>query len=150
MVGHRPEVRVSGSLVLIADNDTAVSGLLTEVLVRSGLSVRHAFDGEAAREMAREPLVRVLVCDLDMPRLSGIEVLESLATLPVPPQTVVISGYLDAAVQERLQALRYVCHILRKPFDLLEFAGKVRALATGHRAFPAPGTALPILGATEH
>ena len=147
---------MSGPLVLIADNDTAVSGLLTEVLVRCGLSVRHAFDGEAARQMAREPLVRVLVCDLDMPRLSGIEVLESLGDLPVPPRAVVISGYLDAAVQERLQALSYVCEILRKPFDLLEFAGKVHALAAGRSTLPATGPTLParapvepILGATE-
>lgn len=117
--------------VLIADNDGAVSSLLTEVLVRSGLAVTHAFDGEVARVRARLPGLRVLVCDLDMPRASGLEVLESLRDLPHPPATVVISGYLDNDVYERLSRLPHVRHVLRKPFDLLAFAECVRQLAIG-------------------
>lgn len=115
--------------ILIADNDAAVSSLLTEVLVRLGLRVRHAFDGEVARSMARDPAVGVLICDLDMPRVSGLEVLESLANLRRPPQAIVVSGYLDAAVQDRLGGLPYVRELLRKPFDLLEFADRVFAMA---------------------
>lgn len=115
--------------ILIADNDAAVSSLLTEVLVRLGLQVRHAFDGEVARRMARDPAVGVLICDLDMPRVSGLEVLESLASLSRPPQAIVVSGYLDAAVQDRLLGLPYVRDLLRKPFDLLEFADRVSAMA---------------------
>lgn len=119
--------------VLIADNDGAVSSLLTEVLVRSGLAVVHAFDGETARVRARHPGVRVLVCDLDMPRTSGLEVLESLRDLPQPPDTVVISGYLDADVYERLSRLKHVRHVLRKPFDLLAFAERVRQLVAAEQ-----------------
>ena len=57
--------------VLIADNDRAVSGLLTEVLAQSGLRAGHAYDGDEARRLAREPGLRVLVCDLDMPGPRG-------------------------------------------------------------------------------
>ena len=64
--------------VLIADNDRAVSGLLTEVLAQSGLETSNAYDGDEACRMAREEAVGVLVCDLDMPGASGLEVLESL------------------------------------------------------------------------
>jgi CheY-like chemotaxis protein len=118
------------SYVLIADNDDAVSALLTEVLVRRGLRVEHAADGEQARRQARGPEVLVLVCDLDMPRVSGIEVLESLADLPAPPPTVVISGYFDDAIRGRLAALPFVREVLRKPFDLFTFATRVHGLAT--------------------
>ena len=117
--------------VLIADNDGAVSSLLTEVLVRRGIAVVNAYDGETARQRARQPGVRVLVCDLDMPRASGVEVLESLQDLPQPPASIVISGYLDAEVCERLSRLPYVRHVLRKPFDLLAFAETVRQLVGG-------------------
>ena len=68
--------------VLIADNDRAVSGLLTDVLKQSSLSILHAYDGDAAILMARDERVEVLVCDLDMPGASGLEVLESLRALP--------------------------------------------------------------------
>ena len=125
---------MSAPLVLIADNDRAVSSLLGEVLGRAGLVVHTVFDGEAARLRARDPGVAVLVCDLDMPRLSGIEVIESLADLPDPPLVVVVSGYLDGAIQRRLGAKPYVRGVLPKPFDLLAFADKVRLLAHGRRA----------------
>ena len=115
--------------VLIADNDRAVSGLLTEILVRAGLSPVHAFDGQTAAIVARQPGLRVVVCDLDMPRASGLDVLESLRDLPNPPQAVVVSGYLDADVRKRLGKLPFVREVLSKPFDLLLFAERVRQLA---------------------
>ncbi|MCK5941611.1 MAG: response regulator [Planctomycetes bacterium] len=114
--------------VLIADNDRAVSGLLTEVLHQSGLRPSHAYDGHEARRMAHEPGLGVLVCDLDMPGATGLEVLESLRELADPPRVMVISGYLDAGIEEQLRAMPFVREILRKPFDLLRFAAVVRSL----------------------
>ena len=115
--------------VLIADNDRAVSGLLTEVLLQSGLRADHAYDGEEARRMARQPGLDVLVCDLDMPGASGLEVLEAMRDLERPPQVMVISGYLDHAIEEQLRTMPFVREVLRKPFDLLSFAAHVRRLA---------------------
>jgi CheY-like chemotaxis protein len=120
--------------VLIADNDCAVSNLLTQVLSRAGLVVGHAYDGESAIRLAQEPDVRVLVCDLDMPRVSGVEVLEALRSMEHPPATIVITGYLDQSVQERLQQLPFVREVLRKPFDLLQFAARVQALLASPQA----------------
>lgn len=116
--------------VLIADNDRAVSALLTEILVHAGLAVQHAYDGDAARAMVRLPGLAVVVCDLDMPRLSGIDVIESMGDLAPPPPVVVISGYLDHDITQRLTRLAYVRDVLRKPFDLLAFAARIRQLAT--------------------
>ena len=119
----------SVATVLIADNDAEVSSLLADVLVRNGLSVQVCFDGEAASAMARSQAFRVLVCDLDMPRASGLEVVESLRGLPEQPAVVVVSGYLEPSVEARLVMLPFVREILRKPFDLLEFARRVVELA---------------------
>lgn len=119
--------------VLIADNDRAVSALLTEILVHAGLAVQHAYDGEAARALVRQPGLAVVVCDLDMPRASGLEVIDSMADLEAPPPVVVISGYLDRDIVQRLTSRAYVRDVLRKPFDLLAFAARIRQLA-------APGT----------
>jgi len=116
------------STVLIADNDPAVSSLLRDVLVRAGLAVQQAFDGEAARERVRDEGVRVVVCDLDMPKVPGIEVIESMADLASPPAVVVVSGFVDEAIRVRLGRLPFVRAVLRKPFDLLAFAKTVREL----------------------
>jgi CheY-like chemotaxis protein len=140
-------------VVLIADNDRAVSSLLTEVLVRTGLQVRHAYDGEDARTQARMAGIDVLVCDLDMPKLSGLDVLEALLGVPCPPQAIVISGYLDGAVMARLGALPHVREVMRKPFDLLAFAETVRRIAFAGRAPIVEAAALPVpqaqLGSAE-
>jgi two-component system response regulator QseB len=116
--------------ILLADNDRAVSALLTEILRRFGVAVDPAYDGDEAKVKGRRPGLAAIVCDLDMPKASGLEVLESLADLPNPPPAIVISGYVDDAVRLRLQRLPFVCDVLRKPFDLLAFASKVKALAT--------------------
>jgi len=114
--------------VLIADNDSDVSELLRDVLQRRGLHVERCFDGEAASAMVREPGVQVLVCDLDMPRASGMEVVEGLSGLVQPPAVVVISGFMDAGTEQRLRALPFVREVLRKPFDVLLFAQRVEVL----------------------
>lgn len=126
--------------VLLADNDAAVSSLLAEVLVRAGLAVEQVYDGEAAVYRASAGDIAVLVCDIDMPKISGIEVVEALRELPRPPLTLMISGYIDHAVEERLGRLAFVRAILRKPFDLLAFAEAVRSLA----ADPPPRSGGPL------
>jgi len=129
------------STVLIADNDPAVSSLLRDVLVRAGLTVQQAFDGEMARQRVWHPDVRVVVCDLDMPKVPGIEVLESMADLASPPAVVVVSGFVDEAIRQRLGRLAFVRAVLRKPFDLLAFASTVRDLVGAGSSGP---------GASQH
>ena len=114
--------------VLIADNDRSVSGLLADVLGQSAITPVHAYDGEEAMRLARAPEVQVLVCDLDMPGATGLEVLESLRDLERPPRVVVVSGYLDANIESQLQSMNFVHEVLRKPFDLLGFSAIVRRL----------------------
>ena len=120
--------------VLLADNDRSVGDLLADMLACVGVAVSRAFDGIAAREMARAPEVRVLVCDLDMPGASGLDVIGSLADLSRPPAVVVISGYVDGDVSQRLRQLPFVRTVLRKPFDMVEFANRVRALLAEARS----------------
>lgn len=121
--------RVTPPKVLLADNDRAVSSLLAELLRRFGVEVETAYDGEEAKAKARAADVAAIVCDLDMPKASGAEVLESLVDLPAPPPAIVISGYVDEAVRARLARLPFVREVLRKPFDLLAFANLVRRTA---------------------
>lgn len=107
--------------VLIADNDTAVNGLFAEFVRMHGGDPEQAFDGEAARARLGTAGVALFVCDLDMPRLGGMEVLAWLAEQEEPPPTLVVSGYLDGETERRLGEFPFVKAALRKPFDLNEF-----------------------------
>jgi CheY-like chemotaxis protein len=115
--------------VLVADNDPGVRALLAELARRQGYGVRTAEDGEAAcTELARGG-VDVFVCDLDMPKLSGTQVLDWLGQQPHQPATVVVSGYLDARTTDGLARRPWVRASLRKPFDVLAFVQLLRGLA---------------------
>lgn len=121
-------------LVLIADNDPGVSTILQAAFSRLGVGVQLAGDGQEALERLQAGGVAALICDLDMPRLSGEELLQVLvdASFPVPP-VLVISGYVDAGLQGRLAALPIVHSIHRKPFDVVGFARQVAALVAPAR-----------------
>lgn len=120
--------------VLIADNDAGVRSLLAEILSLSGARITIAADGQEAVDLLAQQSFDVLVCDLDMPRIAGPEVLARAAALPAPPAAVVVSGFLDAPTREKLQAIPCVRHLLRKPFDILQFLDLVRGMLRAARA----------------
>lgn len=113
---------------LIADNDPGVRMLLADLVRRAGFVVRAVADGEAARDELERGSFDLLVCDLDMPKLSGQQLLRWLAAEPVPPAVVVVSGYVDAKMKEDLEQHRCVRSILRKPFDIMGFVAMLRTL----------------------
>ncbi len=127
---------MNGPVVLIADNDRAVGGLLRELLSRSGAEVHMVEDGEAAKARLAQGGIDVLVCDLDMPRASGQDVAAWLATQPQQPAMLVVSGYVDEATRAQLAAMPFVRAVLSKPFDLFAFRDAVMAVPRGAAAVP--------------
>ncbi len=117
-------------IALIADNDPGVRGLLAELARRQGFEVREAVDGEAAKQVLDAASVDLLVCDLDMPKVSGQQLLHWLAQRLEVPVVVVVSGYVEAGMQQALMSQRGVRVVLRKPFDILAFVGLLRGYAS--------------------
>src|ERR1700733_7921339 len=62
--------------IVIADDNPAILGILAEIFSEQGHSVRTACDGFAALEAIRERAPDILLSDLNMPRMSGSELLE--------------------------------------------------------------------------
>lgn len=116
--------------VLIVDNDPGVRGLLAEVIRRHGFEITLANDGADAREILLQRRFDVMVCDLDMPRVSGGELLAWVDGQDGAPRCIVVSGFLDGHTSSRLSALGCVVALLRKPFDILAFGSMVRDLVT--------------------
>jgi CheY-like chemotaxis protein len=132
--------------VLIVDNDPGVRALLAELLRRKGLLVETADDGvEAWQRLEQDPPVQVLVCDLDMPRMNGGELLQRLHDAERQPATVVVSGFLDEAQRRVFGERGWIRSVLRKPFDVMAFAGLVVEMAGDYAsaeeqsAVPTPG-----------
>lgn len=115
-------------LVLVADNDAGVNDLLREVLGRFGLPTAAVGDGVSALDFLERGGVSLLVCDLDMPEIGGLELIDRLADLRHPPPVLVVSGYLDARSERELADRPGVRGVFRKPFDVFAFAEKAASV----------------------
>ena len=61
--------------VIVADDNPILVGVLSEIFKESGYTVRTASDGFAALTSIRERIPDILISDLNMPRMSGFELL---------------------------------------------------------------------------
>jgi DNA-binding NtrC family response regulator len=110
---------VTPPLILVADDDQVARELLAEALSREGYRVRVAAGGEECVRLAeREPLDLVLV-DLRMPGVDGLEVLKRLAVVQPDLPVVILTAFasMDTAI-EAVHAGAY--DYLSKPFRIEE------------------------------
>jgi len=119
------------STILLADDDTELSGLLKEYFESEGFQVRLAPDGIAALEEARKPGLDLVVLDVMMPGMSGMEVLKELrreSELPVIMLTA-RGDDMDRISGLELGADDYV----PKPCNPRELLARIRAvMRRGH------------------
>ncbi len=112
--------------ILVVDDDSAIRVLLTTILKRNGFAVDVARNGEEAIEMIVAMSYAVIMLDLMMPRLDGLEVIDYLdrAAVDLPERCVIV---LTAAAGKDLKRLdgHRVFRVLRKPFDLSELIAVV-------------------------
>ncbi|HVW81402.1 MAG TPA: response regulator [Mycobacteriales bacterium] len=101
--------------VLVVDDEAGMRETLVDILTSAGYTVTPAEDGAAALQMARAQPYDVIIMDIRMPAMTGVEVLASLEH--PPPQVVLMTGY---AVDEQLRQAREnnAFAIMQKPFQV--------------------------------
>ena len=102
--------------VLVAEDDVDAHDGWREMLGSWGYEVAVAEDGEQALELIRKINPHILLTDIKMPRVDGLELLQHINTMGLSLATIVISGkgdFSDAVAAMKLGALDY----LRKPID---------------------------------
>lgn len=115
--------------ILIAEDDADLRLLLRLVLHRAGYQVSEARDGVEALEAMSRQAFDVVLLDNMMPRMSGIEVLESVGLLrrAERPLLLVISA-LATRADIRSYYVRGADDFLAKPFATEELVDRVRML----------------------
>ena len=114
--------------ILLVDDDETLRQSLVMLLQSEGHSVTEAADGEKALEKARMHYFDLVLCDVRMPGIDGIETISRLRDSIADAHFVVMTGY--ASEEAPIKALRLgVDDYLTKPFDIPVFLEKLRALA---------------------
>jgi DNA-binding NtrC family response regulator len=103
--------------VLVVDDETAVRRFACRVLERAGYGILEATDGAEALELiqGRGGALEVVVSDIVMPRMNGVELMEALAMSQPGLPVILMSGYATAALTEL--GIATPCSILTKPFS---------------------------------
>ncbi|MBA2293732.1 MAG: response regulator transcription factor [Actinobacteria bacterium] len=126
----------SSSTILLVDDEDSIQTLLTYPLERDGYRVVQARDGDEALRRFGEEDVDLVILDIMLPRVDGLEVCRRLraeSTVPIIMLTA-RDDELDKVLGLELGADDYIT----KPFSIREFRSRVRALlrraATPHLA----------------
>lgn len=103
--------------ILIIDDEDAIRASLKEILEYESYTVDEAADGPSGLKAAEEIKYDVIFCDIKMPGMDGIEVLEKMEQKGISSPVIMISGHgtVDTAV-ESLKKGAY--DFIQKPLDL--------------------------------
>jgi PAS domain S-box-containing protein len=125
-------VRVEGSVALVVDDDPDVALVCALQLQSAGFSVLEAPDGERALALARSEVPSVILLDLMLPDVDGLEVLRRLKADPRTRDIPVVMLTARTGERDRLAAWRAgASDYLTKPFDGDRLVDAVRSAASG-------------------
>lgn len=103
--------------VLITDDDAVFRQTLCDALSDHGLNLHQAGDGEEALAVIGMKSIHLVLVDVHMPRVTGIEVIRELATRPLRIPAILMSAMMDEAIEREAARMR-AYRILHKPIRL--------------------------------
>ncbi len=112
--------RLPAIRILICDDDKAICEYMQTLLERDGYEVKAVSDPSLVEEEVRVGGYHLIILDLMMPKLDGIEVLRRIRKLDTDIAVVIFTGFpnLESAVASmKLDAVDYI----KKPFNVDEF-----------------------------
>ncbi|WP_132030800.1 cell cycle two-component system response regulator CpdR [Aquabacter spiritensis] len=130
--GGRGETRVSSvSKILLAEDDNDMRRFLVKALQNAGYQVASFDNGRSAYERMREEPFELLLTDIVMPEMDGIELARRATELDPDLKVMFITGFAAVALNADMEA---TCEakVLSKPFhlrDLVQEVGKMLSIA---------------------
>ena len=124
-------------IVLVVDDEPEIRSSVRGILVEEGFEVVEAVDGKAALQVAKEHEPEIVLLDIWMPELDGLQALEALQAFASPPTVVMVSGHgnIETAVKatklgafdfiEKPLSLDALLHVVNRALD--HHAAKLRS-----------------------
>lgn len=113
--------------LLLVEDEEDLSAMLTRGLRKKGYIIDQAFDGEEACYLYEITSYDLVILDLNLPKLDGLEVLRRIRTMDSSARILILSA--RSRVDERVFGLDAGANdYLIKPFDFLELEARVRVL----------------------
>jgi two-component system phosphate regulon response regulator PhoB len=115
--------------IIVAEDEDALSTLLTYNLEKEGYEVGMAIDGDEALMMISERMPDLLVCDWMMPKVSGIEVCRRLRSQGTTRNLPIVMLTARSEESDRIRGLDTGADdYIVKPFSMIELVARIRAV----------------------
>lgn len=114
--------------ILVVDDDEDLRDLLERFLKKRGYIVNHAEDGEEALAAAEEDEPDIVLLDIYLPKMSGLEVLSEMRRRGIHSRTIALSGIPDDQMVDdslRLGAVDFIA----KPLDFAYLEQRIEEIA---------------------
>jgi CheY-like chemotaxis protein len=113
-------------VILVAEDHEDVRLAIWNILKASGFTVLAAYDGIAALELSRiyPGTIDVLLSDMDMPRMGGLELCQTIATERPGIKVLIMSGGLQELEHVYMKGMPF----LQKPFSGTALRKSIKAL----------------------
>lgn len=103
--------------ILIIDDERSIRNSLREILEYEGYEVKDASDGVEGFKIASEEKFDIILSDIKMPKMDGLELLDKLKESGVDSQIIMISGH--GTIETAVEAIRNgAFDFIAKPLDL--------------------------------
>jgi DNA-binding response OmpR family regulator len=116
-VGPRPAATQNGDAILVVDDERPICEMLTKFRSSRGIQVHTAQDGPTAVAVAERERPQLIVLDIQMPGMNGVEVLRKLRAKKFAGGVMMLTGSQDAALLKEALDLGSI-DIVGKPPDL--------------------------------
>lgn len=112
---------------LVADDDSEMLNLVGKALAQLGADiVSVASGGELLEKLANDGAFDVIVTDISMPWMTGMQVMQSARTAGLPVPVIVMTALRDPTLPEQVRSLGARAELLHKPFSISELHAAVR------------------------
>lgn len=115
-----------GERILIIDDSPVIREMLVEILTDSGYTVETAEDGEIGSVKAIENNYSVIICDVHMPRMNGLETVRKIVEAKPNSKILMTDSYPDKLASQARKEGALDC--LQKPFDVTELRHKIKSI----------------------
>ena len=112
--------------ILIVDDEERFRNTMSKLLTVEGYEVSIAGTGPEALEMLRQNLHDLVILDVRMPEMNGVQVLSEIKKIDVSLEVIIMTGYASVDTAKEIMKLGAYDYLL-KPYAIAELLEKIDA-----------------------
>lgn len=122
--------------ILYVEDEKYLAEAVIHLLKKEKINVDHAADGEEGLRLALKPNYDVIVLDIMLPKMSGLEILKAVRNRRIKTPIIMLSALNE--VEDKVRGLDYGADdYLAKPFKSIELIARIKALVRRPALFDA-------------